>query len=205
MKGKSGIEFILKGDINSYEVPPLIGVITGIDNSFSRHFIDYDLGNSLDYVTEMAEKAKEGDDNSHYNDLLDSLPEKVKNEQKRLGSADDVDIYLTHKLPNCEKSAPKNRKVYGCPTGDIAKEYSEHASCTYGGHFHSMQVGDNFLETLLESNDFEIDEDGWNVIYVEDEQLKFINSAGDGFTVTEFDEDKSIECIMVYELIDVYD
>ena len=222
--GRSGIEFIIKGDINSWEFPPLHNTIyelCGLKLEPLAGLSGYTAQN-LDKQIAEAEEALKTEENSRNKSHLSILMsnkeqlEEIKNHQKnektRLGDSDEVDIYLTHKLPNAGKAV----NVYGPASGDIAAEYSANASCTYGGHFHGMQIGnksigdrsktpeDFFNELMKQKGNGTTKIDGVNVptYYLEEDEPWTLNPGINYVTVTEYNKEKEIERVIIYEYVD---
>jgi Icc-related predicted phosphoesterase len=218
VKGKSGIEFILKGNINSWEVPQLF------QNQFlhpvlKEHMVDYNSGNLATNLDEKIEKARsenrknDVDRLTHNKSILPQVVEYQEKERERLGVIDEIDIYLAHKLPNNRTGNPNGWEP---DTSEITVEYSANASCTYGGHFHGMQVGNkhigdrlnppkNFFNDLMKQKGIEITKvDGVDVpvYHLDEDEPWTINPGVDYVTVSEYNKEKEIERVIIYEYID---
>jgi predicted MPP superfamily phosphohydrolase len=204
IKGKTGIEFIIKGDLNTWEVPPAWSQQPLIYEAFKEHLIPYISGNSIDNLDEKIKQAlKTGNENSASNlqsakDNKDNIKAWQDQERARLGDT-DADIYLTHKLPDCDKA----RRTYGFATGDITREYSANAKSVLGGHFHDGQIGYKTIPTLLEAaNDNETIEVDGNVvplIKIDKDEPWQLNAGTEYFFIASYNKEKDIEHVDVYQ------
>jgi len=207
--GKSGLEFIIKGDLNTWEFPAFYG-------QFSRtlaadHFIPYHSGYSLTElskkVNELQKKVNEGEVEQlkEAQTLLEQIVETRKqvlaynqSERQRLSDKNEADIYLTHKLPNCKKARPD---IKG-PLSDITLEYAANSNAVYGGHFHDGQIGYKTIENLLKQGSTEttiIDGVEVPVYYLDENEPWELNPGTSYFFVTEYDANKQIEQVVIHE------
>lgn len=230
VKGKTGVEFIVKGDLNTWEVPHYANNLP-FTMCIAPQFIEFKHGNTIQGLEEkiaeaeksladaqekfetattepekqqaqqQAQFAKMNIDGFTYTPEQKTKIEEVQNqERERLGSPEEVDIYVAHKLPHCDKARP----IYGSVCGDIAAEYSANANAVYGGHMHDGQIGFRNLAQLLQSQPEEtttIDEEEIPVFYLDETEPWEINPGTDYFTVTDFNKDKEVETVTIYQYV----
>ncbi len=203
VKGKNGVEFTVKGDLNTWEVPPFY-MEPGVHQVLSPHFIPYISGESRSTLEGII-RTTEGEKNKKARDHEVQVQEWQAGERRRLGSTDDVDIYFTHKLPTNDKAG----KRYGDVSGEITREYSASAKAVYGGHFHDGQMGVSPLSCYLQrigNREFTetttIDHAGqqWTVpvFKLEADEPWHINPGDHHFVVTEYDAEKNVERVILY-------
>lgn len=198
LKGKSGIEFTFQGDNNSYERTLLEGLMQQYSSmqtqdedkkQFDHLYTPKILGLSTDQNKVRHVQV----DTEEYQKLL-KLQE---SERKRLGETGKADIFLSHKIRGGYN--PK-KGHYG--TGDIVNEYGNNS--VLGGHTHGMQIGKystNELEEMIaNATEFEIiDGEEVPVIYLDQKDLKDLNPGEQHFFVTDYNVNKQIEQIDLYE------
>ncbi len=224
IKGKTGVDFILKGDLNTIEIPPFYGKAATF---LAECFIPYESGYSLTELsktqntlqkilsenpTDRLEKIKKGEAPQYSDEQLGKMEEQLKEiqefrpkvleynqtERQRLGDKNEADIYLTHKLPSCKKADPK---VVG-PLSDVTTEYAANAKAVYGGHFHDGQIGYKTIEDFLKQESTEkttIDGVEVPVYYLDDKEPWELNPGTNYFFVTEYDAEKKIEQVIIHE------
>ncbi len=213
IKSKSGLEFVLKGDNNTWEVPVAMNGdhnLPGIRLKTLSEFINplqinYNSGQSLNGKDqEIREYAEKGDVQSAMSlaQQKEEITKYQEAERKRLGSIDEeVDIYLAHKTPHCKVAAPH---IQG-PLGDVSWEYANKANMVCGGHVHNGQAGKNALSKVvdyLRSEDAEKVREGEEEISVykmEKGEMQEFNTGGDYFLVYSYDDKKKLEHVDVYE------
>ena len=227
IKGKTGLEFILKGDNNTMERPRFY-----IDHEdlFKKYFIPYISGYSLsvlrksenelqnkipDYANERLEKLSKNEEPEHSEEDLKKLQQQLEqtieqrkkvlefyaSEKERLQD-DNVDIYLTHRLPYCKKA----RNDIQDHLSDLTAEYSAKAKSVHGGHFHDGQIGNQRLADLVNllKNDSSlekevIDDQKVPVFYLDGNKPWQINPGVNHFLITEYNADKEVEQVLIYE------
>ncbi len=228
IKGKTGIEMTIKGDFNSWEIPRAYSqtpLITAVVQPFSP---DYDTGYSVPNLeatiniftkfredpdgVEIPEKLRKGltklRDNGRLEESISSgqeklarLKEKKQAERTRLGKPEEVDIYLSHKLPI------NAADVTGNGPSEVTIEYASHASGVYAGHYHQLQIGSRHegVEALLDVRVAEettiIEGEEVPVIYIEDDEPWQFNPGTNYFAVTSYDADKAPVEAVIYEFI----
>ncbi len=224
IKGKSGVEFVLKGDLNTVETPIFYAKAAPL---FAEYFIPYESGYSLSELSkevnelqkivaesqsDRLEKIAKKEEPKYSEEQLKEMQMKLEYtialrkevleynqaERKRLGDKNEADIYLTHKLPSCKKADPK---VVG-PLSDVTLEYAANAKAIYGGHFHEGQVGYKTLENLLKQESKEkttVDGVEVPVYYLEDKEPWELNPGTQYFFVTEYNAKKKIEQVVIHE------
>lgn len=203
VKGKNGVEFTVKGDLNTWEVPPFY-MEPGVYKVLSPHFIPYISGESQSALEGII-RTTDGEKNKQARERQVPVQEWQASERKRLGSTDDIDIYFTHKLPTNDKAG----KRYGDVSGEITREYSASAKAVYGGHFHDGQIGVSPLSCYLQqirNREFTetttIDHAGqqWTVpvFRLVGDEPWHINPGDHHFVVTEYDAEKNVERVILY-------
>lgn len=203
VKGKNGVEFTVKGDLNTWEVPPFY-MERGVHRVLSPHFIPYISGESQSTLEGII-RTTDGEKNKQARERQVQVQEWQASERKRLGSTDDVDIYFTHKLPTNDKAG----KRYGDVSGEITREYSASAKAVYGGHFHDGQIGVSPLSCYLQqirNREFTetttIDHAGqqWTVpvFKLEADEPWHINPGDHHFVITEYDAEKNVKQVILY-------
>lgn len=224
IKRKTGLEFIVKGDLNTFEVPPFYGPLLPL---VKQYFIPYISGYSLSELSkaenELQKNLAEGQDErlekiakkeepkyseKQLREMQAQLEQTIElrkavltynqAERQRLGDKNEVDIYLTHKLPSCKKAYPG---LVG-PLSDITTEYAAKAKAVHGGHFHNGQIGYKTIEDLLKQESTEktaIDNVEVPVFYLDDKVPGELNPGTKYFFVTEYDANKEIEQVVVHE------
>jgi predicted MPP superfamily phosphohydrolase len=202
VKGRNGTEFTLKGDINNWECPAFYTNIA-VERAFHSYFIPYLSGESWHTIEEKIRTTK-GEENRQLREHEVEIYKWQEKERQRLGSPDDVDIYLTHKLPHNDRV----HKVNGDVSGDIACQYSIDAKAVHGGHFHNGQVSWSSLTDIIDKfdNDDDLERVTINgetvpVIYLERAEPWLLNPGTNYFFVTEYDADKQVEQVLVYEYV----
>ncbi len=215
LTGKTGTTFIVQGDPNTWEVPPITNMFPAIGITIQDHTINLDSGKSTRDLDERIAKALEKEDPQGYGlKTAQNLHHAKKNqdrintyharEAERLGEIVNADIYLTHKLPDCHKV----RDVYGEISGDTTLKYSANAIAIMGGHFDDGQIGNSRLAELMaqevdaSNDDIEIENiNGEDVVveYVDATELRQMNPGKNHFFVTEYNTDKSIKEVRIYE------
>ena len=118
VKGKSGKDFIIKGTINSWEMPrgyshPIVQQVLG------EYFINYLEGHSVN--------DEQLQDNPQ---MVEAVKKTHDKERSRLNATGDADIFLTHKAPG----------GFAGGMGEHVIEYSKKAKSTCGGHGHGGQI-----------------------------------------------------------------
>ncbi len=245
-RGRSGVEFILKGDNNTWEVPAPYQNHPAIALAVSPHLINYSSGHTAGEFEQMLAEIEEkygserkvlapgekNNANPKQKPPLDERTKAMKEElerareavreycgaqQRRMGKAENVDIYLSHKTPHNQESQPNSAPSY---CGDTTLQYSQHAKVVHGGHFHDGQVGLHNLvhdiadkdgnlvrKGILASLRKEATEtasiDGVEVpvIYLDAGEPWELNPGSEHFFVTEYSREKQIEAVTVYEFV----
>lgn len=224
-KGKNDLEFSLKGDINTFEVP---GFYVLLQSVLEKYFIPYESGESFDEASAAVnnlqaklspardkrletlakgaepevslEEIKKDERNLEYlirrrSEIFDYQ----KAQRERLGNPEEaVDIYLTHKLPSVKKT---RTEVKG-PLGEITARYSAHATSILGGHFDDGQIGYRTIEDFLKQELTEkITIDGVEVpvFYLDEKEPWELNPGTNHFFVTEYDANKKVEQVVIHE------
>ena len=206
--GKSGIEFLVKGDLNTWETP---GLYSEFSPALRKHFIPYLSGYSLSQLNTKVKELENSKDGEKINytpemqaeleysiGLREEVTEFAAAERQRLGSKNEVDIYLTHKLPSCKKA----RSDVKGTLSDITQEYAANAKAVYGGHFDDGQIGYKTIENLLRQECGEttiIDGVEVPVFYLDDKEPWELNPGTDHFFVTEYDANKQIEQVVIHK------
>ena len=224
LTGRTGLEFIVKGDVNTWEVPGMYHFLSPI---LKQYFIPYQSGASLSELskevnqlqTEIAngqnerlEKLAKKEEPKYAEEQLKEmatyLEQKIEErkqvlaynqaERQRLGDKNEVDIYLTHKLPNCKKA----RSDVEGSLSDITLEYAANAKAVYGGHFHDGQVGYKTIENFLKQESTEtttIDGVEVPVYYLDEKEPWELNPGTNHFFVTEYNANKEIEQVIQHD------
>ncbi len=224
VKGKTSLEFMVKGDLNTFEVPPFYGNISPL---IKQYFIPYVSGYSLSELskaentlqkilsenpTNRLEKIKKGEQPELSDEQLKKLERQLleikelrpkvlaynQAERQRLGDKKEADIYLTHKLPSCKRA----RSDIEGSLSDITADYAANAKAVCGGHFHEGQLGYKTIEDLLKQESAEktaIDSVEVPVFYLDDKEPWELNPGTKYFFVTEYDADKQVEQVIIHE------
>ncbi|MEK6905272.1 MAG: hypothetical protein AABX24_02615 [Nanoarchaeota archaeon] len=226
IKGKTGLEFILKGDINTtpIEIPSFYGKFLPL---VKQYFIPYLSGYSLSELSkaenelqknladgqdERLEKIAKKEEPNYSEEQLREMQAQLEQtielrkvvlaynqaERQRLGDKNEVDIYLTHKLPSCKRAYPG---LVG-PLSDITTEYAAKAKAVHGGHLHNGQIGYKTIDDFLKQETTEtVTVDGTEVpvFYLADKEPRELNPGTKYFFVTEYDANKEIEQVVVHE------
>ncbi len=208
IKGKTGIEFTVAGDLNSWEVPPLYGHQI-FSSSLSPHFVNYQSGFSLAHAEQqLADQKTKPEEKAGLEQLKTYLTNFYQQERERLGDKESIDIYLTHKLPHCSWTGTPQHPIEG-DICDITLEYGNAAKAVYGGHLHDGQVGKKSLPKLLAAvNAAEglekvvVDGTEIPVYYLEKDEPWELNPGENYFTVTEYNAQKWVECVTVYRFVE---
>jgi Icc-related predicted phosphoesterase len=217
LKGKNGSSFTLKGDINTCEIPRFYAQL---EDLFEEYFIPYESGQGEEDLDQelrtlrekilMTKDDKEAEKleaikQARINDRV-AIRTYQKEARERLGSVDDVDIYLTHRLPTADKA---RSDIVGS-LGDITKEYSANAYSVHGGYFHDGQIGYHRLvdvvETMKTDDSLEkitVDGEDIPVFELDNNQPWHLNAGPNHFLVTEYDTNKNVEQVIVYEFQEV--
>ncbi|MAF99226.1 MAG: hypothetical protein CMH61_01305 [Nanoarchaeota archaeon] len=199
LEGRNGVQFTLKGDLNTWEIPGFYNE-PGIRKVFDEHYIPFESGESLGNIEEKL-RTTSGEENRKYRSRKGDVTAWQASERTRLGDR-NADIYFTHKLPHCDKGS----RVMGDVSGEITLEYSIDAKSVHGGHFHGGQIGWSSLRHVLEA--FEEGE-MQTTINGEDVPLYLLtrgehwelNPGEHHFFVTEYDAAKEVERVLVYEFV----
>ncbi|MEK6846130.1 MAG: hypothetical protein AABY26_05190, partial [Nanoarchaeota archaeon] len=208
IKGKSGVEFTVAGDLNSWEVPPLY--THEVFNSALRpHFVNYNSGNSLAHTEErLADPKIKSEEKAGLEQLKTYLTNFYQQERARLGNKDTIDLYLTHKLPHCSWTGTPQHPIEG-DICDITVEYGQAAKAVYGGHLHDGQVGKKSLPQLLAAvnaaeNLEKVTVDGTEipVYYLSADEPWGLNPGTNYFTITEYNNKKEVEAVTVYRFVE---
>ena len=118
VKGKSGKDFVIKGTINSWEMP----------KSYSHPIVQQVLGEYfINYLEGHGEDEEGIRDNPQ---MVEAVKKTHEKERQRLNATGDADIFLTHKAPAGFQGG----------FGEHVNEYSAKAKSTYGGHGHGGQI-----------------------------------------------------------------
>ena len=224
IKGKTGLEFIVKGDLNTSEIPSFYGNILPL---VKQYFIPYISGYSLSELskaenelqknlaegrTERLEKIAKKEEPHYSEEQLHEMQAQLEQtielrkvvlaynqaERQRLGDKNEADIYLTHKLPSCKRAYPR---IAG-QLSDITTEYTAKVKAAYGGHLHNGQIGYKNIEDLLKQESTEktaVDSVEVPVFHLDDKEPWELNPGTKYFFVTEYDANKEIEQIVVHE------
>lgn len=224
VKGKTGVEFVLKGDLNTSEVPVFYVKLTPL---LGGHFIPYESGYSLSELSkqvnglqaelangrnERVEKIAKKEEPKYSEEQLKEMQAKIEYliearkevlaynqaERQRLGDKNEVDIYLTHKLPGCKKADPK---IVGALC-DVTLDYAANAKVVYGGHFHDGQIGYRTIDDFLKQESTEtttIDGGEVPVYYLDKNEPWELNPGTRYFFVTEYNANKEIERVIIHE------
>ena len=224
--GRSGLEFIVKGDLNTFEEPGFYSYFIPL---FKEHFIPYQSGYSFTQLSQEVQqfqaeidsgrqdrldKAKEGKEPKYTEEQLKELEAKLdystklrkevlqynQAERQRLGNKNEADIYLTHKLPNCKKA----RSDIQGSLSDITSEYAANTNAVYGGHFHDGQIGYKTIENLLKQDATEkttLDGVEVPIFYLDKDEPWELNPGTDYFFVAEYDANKKVEQVLVYRFV----
>lgn len=208
IKGKSSLEFLVKGDLNTWEVPPMYAKLAELlKEDFIPYLSGYSLAELSKEVNGLQKKVNESSEEQR-KELQKNLEQTTEVRKKvldfylsefnRLGTKNEVDIYLTHKLPSCKKANPK---IQG-PLNDLTVEYAQNAKAVYGGHFHDGQIGYKTIEDFLKQESTEkttIDGVEVPVYYLDENESWELNPGTNYFFVTEYDANKEIEQVVIYE------
>ncbi len=218
------MEFIVKGDLNTIEIPLMYARLASI---LSKDFIPYESGYSLtdlsktqntlqkilsENPTDRLEKIKKDEAPQYSDEQIGKMEKQLKEiqeyrpkvleynqaERERLGDKNEVDIYLTHKLPSCKKADPK---VVGS-LSDVTTEYAANAKAVYGGHFHEGQIGYKTIDDFLKQESTEkttIDGVEVPVYYLDEKEPWELNPGTNYFFVTEYNAEKKIEQVVIHE------
>lgn len=225
IKGRTGLEFILKGDLNTFEVPPVYIKLSPI---LGNYFIPYISGYSLPELSkgvndlqanitrgqsERLEKIAKKEEPEYSEEQLRQMQAQLEQsiearkqvleynqaERQRLGDKKEAaDIYLTHKLPSCKKA----RSDIEGSLSDVTLEYAANAKAVYGGHFHDGQIGHRTIEDLLKQEATEkttIDGVEIPVFYLDEKEPWELNPGTNYFFITEYDANKEIEQVVIHE------
>jgi len=224
LPGKSGLEFIVKGEVNTWEVPGFYSFLSPI---LEKYFIPYLSGISLSEISkevnelqkkvtdgpnERLEKIKKGEEPQYAEEQLQEMQSTLEHaieyrkqvleynqsERQRLGDKNEVDIYLTHKLPSCKKA----RSDIKGSLSDITLDYAANANAVYGGHFHDGQIGCRTIEDFLKQESTEtttIDGVEVPVFYLDEKEPWELNPGTKYFFVTEYDTNKQVEQVIQHE------
>lgn len=213
IKSKNGLEFVLKGDNNTFEVPVAMNgafdlpqiKLSALSQFINPLQINYNSGQTLSSIDqEIRDYAEKGDMQNAIAlaQQKQVLTQYQEAERKRLGSIDEeIDIYLAHKTPHCKVAAPH---IQG-PLGDVSWEYANKANMVCGGHVHNGQAGKSALSKVvdyLKSEDAEkVNDDGEEIsVYKMDRnEMQEFNTGGDYFLVYSYDDKKQLEHVDVYE------
>ncbi|MBT3298174.1 hypothetical protein HN385_04570 [archaeon] len=212
IKSKGGLEFILKGDNNTFEVPVAMSGMFGVpgielkilENLLNPLKINYNSGHTLNGIDQQLRQYAQAGETEKVKELTqekEKLSKYQEAERKRLGSIDEnIDIYLTHKTPHCGTV----RKVGG-PLGDIAEEYGNKANLVCGGHMHDGQAGKSNLTKVVDyfksdnTNKIKEGEEEIAVYKMERGEMQEFNPGGEHFFVYSYDSNKQVEHVDVYE------
>lgn len=224
LKGKTGLEFIVKGDLNTFEVPPdYIRILPILGNYVIPYVSGYSLSelsrkvndlqaNITSSQSERLEKIAKKEEPKYSEEQLKEMQAQLEQgiearkkvleynqtERQRLGNKTEIDIYLTHKLPSCKKAHPN---IQG-PLSDVTIEYAANAKAVYGGHFHEGQIGYKTIENLLKQGSTEkIILEGVEVpvYYLDENEPCELNPGIKYFFVTEYDPNKQVEQVVIHE------
>ncbi len=224
IKGKTGLEFIVKGDFNAFEVPPNhIRILPILGDKVMPYASGYSLSelsreiNQLqaevtDSLNDRLEKIAKKEEPKYSEEQLKEMQAQLEQgiearkkvleynlaERQRLGDKAGTDIYLTHKLPNCKKA---HSDIEG-PLSDVTAEYAANAKAVYGGHFHDGQIGYKTIDDFLKQETTEtvtIDGAEVPVYFLNGKEPWELNPGTKYFFVTEYDANKEIEQVIVYE------
>lgn len=222
--GKRGLEFILKGDLNIIECPPIYAKLAPL---LEKNFIPYHSGYSLSELSkaentlqkilsespnDRLENIRKGEKPEYSDEQLQLMEKQLKgiqelrpkvleynqSERRRLGDKTEADIYLTHKLPSCKKARPD---IDGS-LSDVTTEYAANTNAVYGGHFHDGQIGYKTIDNFLKQESTEktvIDGVEVPVYYLDENEPWELNPGTKYFFVTEYDTNKEIEQVVIHE------
>ena len=207
IKGKDGLELIVKGDLNTWEVPVTWSQLPGFQELVGDKTVDYVSGHNLvDIDQELSSVNFFGDDEKKEkaNTFRNKVVAYQQKERERLGNVDDpIDIYLTHKLPSCKTVRPD---IQGYASSDVTIEYASKARLVCGGHFHDGQFGNINLTQLVQyfksdqAAKMEIEGEEVSLLELEDTlSTNEFNPGTEHFFVYSYDNNKEIEHIDVYE------
>lgn len=202
--GRNGTPFRIKGDLNTWEVPPFYAhPSTSI--TLEDYFMNYSSGYSASFIDQSIEQAQKDEEKNSWRQRGGEMREYQREQRQRLGSPQDVDIYLTHKLPHNNEG---RTDVYGCVTGDIAVEYSASAQAVYGGHFHDGQIGkhsnlEKWLAEVIPKSTASESVEGVEVpvIHLAADEPWELNPGTEYFTLTEYNAQKQVEAVTIYEFV----
>ncbi len=228
IKGKSGLEFLVKGDINVIEIPPFFADY-GVQTALGQYFVNYHSGYSAAEINAEIEKIEDlegrilppGKPTSvqeaeteklkaaklHLRELGGEIRAYQREQEARLGDPQEVDIYLTHRLPHFREAHAYAYEQGTC--GDITAQYSQHAKAVHGGHFHEGQIGKQDLTKLLHHEKSPevlqkteiVDHTPVPLYKLNADEPWEINPGTGYFTVTEYDNHKEVERVIVYEFV----
>ena len=88
---------------------------------------------------------------------------------------------------------------------DVTLEYAANAKTVYGGHFHDGQIGYRTIEDFLKQESTEttvIDGVEVPVYYLDEKEPWELNPGTKYAFVTEYDTNKEIEEVIVYEFVE---
>ncbi|MEK6951042.1 MAG: metallophosphoesterase [Nanoarchaeota archaeon] len=201
---RTGRQYIIKGDLNTWEVPPFY-TNPAVKIALEDYFVNYSSGYSADFLSQAIETASDQEEKKNLVHTGGDLREYQRKQRSRLGSPAEIDIYLTHKLPHNDAG---RTDIQGCVTGDITLEYSAQAKAVYGGHFHDGQVGkhsnlEKWLNEMITKSTVKETVEGVEVpvIYLDPDEPWELNPGTQYFTITEFNEQKKVEAVTVYEFV----
>jgi len=229
IKGKSGLEFLVKGDINVIEIPPFFADY-GVQTALGEYFVNYYSGYSAEEINaeidqlgdlegrilppngkptpeQEAEQQRVSTAKQHLRELGGEIRAYQREQETRLGDPQEVDIYLTHRLPHFNEAHAYSHPQGTC--GDITARYSQHAKAVHGGHFHEGQIGKQDLTKLLhQEKSLEVlqktevvDSVRVPVYLLNADEPWEINPGTGYFTVTEYDDHKEVERVIMYEFV----
>ena len=229
VKGRTGIEFAVQGDLNTFEVPSMYIKLAPL---LGDYFIPYQSGHSVSDLTAQGRQL-EGEISTGRAEFLERIAKKEKpkysaeelrkmdvslehlvearrgvvsyyqTEVQRLGNLSlPADIYLTHKLPHCKKA----RSDIEGGLSDLTVAYAAKAGAVYGGHFHDGQIGYKTIENVLKQTSTEttiIDGTEVPVFYLDQDEPWELNPGTKYALITEYDAGKKIEQVVIYEFVEL--
>lgn len=206
LKGYNGETFTIQGDPNTFEKPrqftDLVDMLLSHEEKKEERtaediYIDYNLGWCLDEANKPTyERGINNFVDPKNADAVSRVTQSQAAARKRLGTAGNADIYLTHKVTN----------YAGMGTGDVAAEYSKGTTTVLAGHEHNLQIGkiqgvQALVNEMRISNETEvIDGSEVKVLYFDGDEALQLNAGKDFAFEVVYDSAKQVEEVIVYQL-----
>lgn len=223
LKGEKGLEMVVQGDINTNTTEDPIHMmkarfarsksptqeLLALNQAYtllSDYFVDSSSGWRIKDLDQRINAATTENTKKGYQNIQEQALKHQANARERLGEVGKADIWMSHKTPHASETYVKPNGLGSSSSGDITMEYSQGAKAILGGHVHHQQIGTMPYATLQQKikNSTEttmIDGHEVKVIYKDPDQPWEINPGPKHFAVEEYDENKDITQVVMYEFV----